>query len=283
MKAISIFNHVLGPVMRGPSSSHTAGAFHIGSMARSLLGGTPMKAVLTFDPDGSYAATYVTQGADRGFAMGLLGKPLTDDSFFTVLDTAPAAGMQLEFRTEPLPGADHPNTTNLDLTGAGGRSLRLVARSVGGGAVEITRIDGRPVLFDGTSHEVLVEVPADRAGVARDLLGDDGKLLEAPEPANGDGVVRWTAKRKEALAAKSRRKLELLDSQALVWQSAPVYFVPRGEPLFASAAEIVKIAEEKDWSLGRLAIAHESQASGAQRRRGHHRDASPLGHHEAVS
>jgi len=262
MKAISIFNHVLGPVMRGPSSSHTAGAFHIASMARSLLGGTPKKAVLTFDPNGSYAATYVAQGADRGFAMGLLGKPLTDDSFFTALDDARAAGMQLEFRTEPLPGADHPNTTDLELTAASGRSLRLVARSVGGGAVEITRIDGRSVLFDGVSHEILVEVPAERAEAARDLLADDGKLLEAPERAGTGGVIRWTAKRKEPLAAAARQELESLDPQARVWQSAPVYFVPRGEPLFASAAEILEIAEEKNWSLGQVALAHESQLLG---------------------
>lgn len=72
MKSISIFNHVLGPVMRGPSSSHTAGAFHIGSMSRSILSGTPRRAVLAFDPEGSYAATYEPQGADRGFAMGLM-------------------------------------------------------------------------------------------------------------------------------------------------------------------------------------------------------------------
>ena len=79
MKTISIFNHVLGPVMRGPSSSHTAGAFHIGSMSRSILGGTPRRAVLAFDPEGSYAATYVPQGADRGFAMGMMNRPLTDE------------------------------------------------------------------------------------------------------------------------------------------------------------------------------------------------------------
>jgi iron-sulfur-dependent L-serine dehydratase beta subunit len=66
MKTVSIFNHVLGPVMRGPSSSHTAGAFHIGLMARSILGGAPRRAVLAFDPSGSYAATYLPQGADRG-------------------------------------------------------------------------------------------------------------------------------------------------------------------------------------------------------------------------
>ncbi len=91
MKTVSIFNHVLGPVMRGPSSSHTAGAFHIGCMARSILGGTPRRAVLAFDPAGSYCRHLRPQGADRGFAMGLMGKPLTEESFFTALrDAAPA-------------------------------------------------------------------------------------------------------------------------------------------------------------------------------------------------
>ncbi|NQT15485.1 MAG: hypothetical protein HQ582_22195, partial [Planctomycetes bacterium] len=139
MKTISIFNHVLGPVMRGPSSSHTAGAFHIASMARSLLGGTPKKAVLAFDPDGSYAATYVAQGADRGFAMGLLGKPLTDGSFFTSLEDAAGAGLEIEFQVCRLANSDHPNTAELDLTAADGSKLHLVARSIGGGEVEITQ------------------------------------------------------------------------------------------------------------------------------------------------
>ena len=62
MKTVSIFNHVLGPVMRGPSSSHTAGGFHLGCMARTLLGAVPRSAVLAFDPDGSYARTYDVQG-----------------------------------------------------------------------------------------------------------------------------------------------------------------------------------------------------------------------------
>ncbi|MGM0490285.1 MAG: L-serine ammonia-lyase, iron-sulfur-dependent, subunit alpha, partial [Planctomycetota bacterium] len=117
MKAISIFNHVLGPVMRGPSSSHTAGAFHLGRMARSLLGETPRRAVLAFDPDGSYAVTYAEQGADRGFAMGLMDKPLTDDSFFTSLNDAASAGLDLQFQVRRLANSDHPNTVELELTG----------------------------------------------------------------------------------------------------------------------------------------------------------------------
>ena len=180
MKTISIFNHVLGPVMRGPSSSHTAGAFHIGSMAHSILGGTPKRATLAFDSEGSYAATYEPQGADRGFAMGLMKRSLTDESFFTALSDASDAGMRLDYQVRPLAGADHPNTTDLDLTASDGRRLHLVARSIGGGEVEITRVDDRPVLFNGTSYESLIEVPAAHADAVEALLREDGELLERP-------------------------------------------------------------------------------------------------------
>lgn len=264
MKSISIFNHVLGPVMRGPSSSHTAGAFHIGSMARSLLGHqTPKRATLSFDPEGSYAATYVQQGADRGFAMGLMNRPLTDESFFTALDDAPSAGMDLEYQTRPLEGADHPNTTDLDLLDAEGHPLKLVARSVGGGAVEITRIDGHEVCFEGVSHEVLLEVPSNHADAARDLLGEDDRLFEpVAESGARNGTVCWTAKRKEPLSERIRARISALDSNSRIWESDPVYFVPKGDPLFDSAAEMVSIAEERGLSLGEVALAHEAQLLG---------------------
>lgn len=262
MKTVSIFNHVLGPVMRGPSSSHTAGAFHIGSMARSILGGTPARAVLTFDPEGSYAATYVQQGADRGFAMGLMKRPLTDESFFTALQDAPGAGMDLQYQVRPLAQADHPNTAELALTAADGAQLSVVARSIGGGEVEITRVDGRPVLFNGTAYETLVEVAADKAEAVLARLAGDGGLLEPPARSQENGVVRLTARRKAALPSAFRTELRALDKGARVWESAPVYFVQKGRPLFSSAAEMVQIAEGQGWSLGQVALAHEAQLLG---------------------
>lgn len=262
MKSVSIFNHVLGPVMRGPSSSHTAGAFHIGRMARSLLGGTPKHAVLSFDPEGSYAATYEPQGADRGFAMGLMNRPLIDESFFTALRDAPSAGMKLQFKVRPLEHADHPNTTDLDLTSAEGQNLRLLARSIGGGEVEITRVDGRPVLFNGSAHETLVEIVADKADAALELIAADGALLAKPVTSPENDSVRLTARRKSALPAAFRAALRALDASARMWESAPVYFVQKGRPLFSSAAEMLQIAELRGWSLGQVALAHEAQLLG---------------------
>jgi L-serine dehydratase len=262
VKSISILNHVLGPVMRGPSSSHTAGAYHIASMARSLLGVTPRRAVLTFDPNGSYSVTYAAQGADRGFAMGLMGKPLTDESFFTSLTEAPRAGLEITFQQRPLTESNHPNTVELELSADAAEPLRLVACSIGGGAVEIIRIDGRQVKFDGSSYEVLVEVPLRRAEAARELLVKDGLLLDAPERCDSDDRVRWTVRRQQALAEESLKQLNSLSSEVRVWQSAPVYFVACGKPEFSSAAEMIEIAEQRQCSLGQVALAYESQLLG---------------------
>ncbi len=77
---VSIFNDVLGPVMRGPSSSHTAGAFHIARIATALLGRMPSAARIAFHPEGSYGRVYAEQGADRAFACGILGWELTDEA-----------------------------------------------------------------------------------------------------------------------------------------------------------------------------------------------------------
>ena len=105
VKSISIFNHVLGPVMRGPSSSHTAGAYHIACMVRSLLRAEPRSVTLAMDPTGSYAATFVPQGADRAFAMGLLNRPLTETSFFSALEAATSAGMEVRYEIRSLAAA----------------------------------------------------------------------------------------------------------------------------------------------------------------------------------
>lgn len=262
MKTISIFNHVLGPVMRGPSSSHTAGAYHIAAMARSLLGATPRRAVLTLDPDGSYAVTWTAQGADRAFAMGLLGQALTDESFFTARQDALLAGLEIELRTARLAGADHPNTVDVELCAADGRPLHLRARSIGGGEVQITQIDGRSVLFDGAAHEVLLEVGAEQADAASALLAEDGGCLEGPAVSRAGAVARLTCRRKAALPPHFDDELRALDGGARVWQCAPVYFVQPGEPLFSSAAQMVDLASQRGVSLGRLALAYEAQLLG---------------------
>lgn len=99
MKTVSVLNDVLGPVMRGPSSSHTAGAYHIGRMARDLLGQEPKSARFLFDRDGSLAEVYRQQGSNLAFPAGLLRLCITEEAFGRALDLAAERGLEVSFRT----------------------------------------------------------------------------------------------------------------------------------------------------------------------------------------
>jgi L-serine dehydratase len=261
-KSVGIFNHVLGPVMRGPSSSHTAGAYHIACMARDLLGAAPRRARFAFDPSGSYAVTYAPQGADRGFAMGLMGRPLTDESFFSALPDAARAGLDIAFEVRALAHAGHPNAVEIELEAARGAQIRLAARSIGGGEVEITRIEEWPVLFRGAAYEVLVETEPDAAAEVAAALGGDGGLMDAPETLVRGSACAVVARRSKALSARTRDLAARLAGTGRVRESSPVYFVQTGAPLFESAAGLVALAETRACSLGRAACAYEAALLG---------------------
>jgi L-serine dehydratase len=194
MRSVSILNDVLGPVMRGPSSSHTAGSYHIGRLIRSLAGDEPASASFTFDPAGSYAATFRQQGVDLALAAGLLGWTITDKRFARALELAPRLGLDLRFGVAPLKGAEHPNTVHGRIVTKSGRRFEIVAKSVGGGSVEITAVDGRPVSVDGRCGKVL------EAGGARRRVPPLFYVREGPP------LFRSAA---EAVALARRRRASL--------------------------------------------------------------------------
>ncbi|HQH79729.1 MAG TPA: serine dehydratase, partial [Synergistaceae bacterium] len=152
MRSVSMLNDVLGPIMRGPSSSHTAAAWRISTLARGLLGERVKEAEFTFDPWGSWGVVYDQQGSDLAFAAGLLGWSLEDGRFFDALKQAPGEGLAISFRLEPLPWATHPNDVRLRLRGQEGDAMEIRGRSIGGGAIEVTAVDEVPVLLRGDSE-----------------------------------------------------------------------------------------------------------------------------------
>ena len=262
MEFVSIFNDVLGPVMRGPSSSHTAGSYHIGRLARSLLGETPASAVFTFDPGGSYGRTFRQQGVDLGFAAGLLGWPITDPRFPEALRLAGAESLAIDFRTETLPWADHPNAVKIDLASRRGRALSLAAKSTGGGGILITRLNDWPVAIDGKSHETFVLAePAAGEAVRRTwkVVKETGAEVGVAEQS---GRILLHYRSLVAPRAAARAALESVAGVHEVRVVEPVFFVRRGEPLFRSAEDMVRFAAEAGLSLGRAALAYESRLLG---------------------
>ncbi len=144
---------ILGPVMVGPSSSHTAGAVRIGNLARKLLQETPVRADIYLH--GSFATTGRGHGTDRALIAGLLGMKPDDMRIPDSFEIARQKGLNFTFANKNLKNA-HPNTALLVLEGAGGRTVQIQAASVGGGRVEVHRLDGIEVTFSAEKPTLIV-------------------------------------------------------------------------------------------------------------------------------
>lgn len=149
---MSLFD-ILGPVMVGPSSSHTAGAVRIGYIARVLLGCRPVSADLALH--GSFAATGKGHGTDRALIAGLLGMKPDDMRIPDSFRIAQEEGLAFSFEEVQLPGA-HPNTVVLFLRGEDGKELEVQASSIGGGRIMINKIDGIDVNCSGELPTLII-------------------------------------------------------------------------------------------------------------------------------
>ncbi len=158
MKYRSVFD-IIGPVMIGPSSSHTAGAARIGRVARSLFGREPKWANISFY--GSFAETYRGHGTDVAIIGGLLDFDTFDERIKVSLDIAKEAGIQIKFiEEEAVP--EHPNTARV-MIGDDEGELELVGISIGGGKIEITELNGFKLRLSG-NHPAILVVHNDRYG-----------------------------------------------------------------------------------------------------------------------
>lgn len=144
---------IIGPVMVGPSSSHTAGAVKIGQISRKLLGESIANARIAFH--GSFYATGKGHGTDRALIAGLLSFAVDDERIPDSFTYAAEAGMKFTLTGTDL-GDVHPNSVQLNLTGVSGRQIEIVAASIGGGRIQITEIDGLPANFSGDYPTLIV-------------------------------------------------------------------------------------------------------------------------------
>ena len=163
---------IIGPVMIGPSSSHTAGAARIGKVARQLLGSRVKRAEIGLG--GSFAKTWKGHGTDRAIIGGLLGMEVDDERLRFSLRLARLAGLAYEFREVSLRGA-HPNTAVIEAWGPDGEHVCVTAASVGGGSILIRELDGMEVDFTG-EQDTLIVLHRDVPGV---IAAVTGKIAEA--------------------------------------------------------------------------------------------------------
>ncbi|WP_294184511.1 L-serine ammonia-lyase, iron-sulfur-dependent subunit beta [uncultured Clostridium sp.] len=168
MREYSVFD-ILGPVMIGPSSSHTAGAARLGKIAGTIAGGKIKK--VQFFLHGSFAKTYKGHGTDKALIAGILGMNPWDKNLRNSMELAKEKGIEFEFIETDL-GDVHPNTVKFVITCEDGRVSEIMGSSIGGGNVIITEVDGDKIEFTGVYPTILInhiDVPGMVAKVSQVL------------------------------------------------------------------------------------------------------------------
>lgn len=261
MEFTSILNDVLGPVMRGPSSSHTAGAHRIGQMARCLLDDEPVAMRLTFDPKGSYAPTYIPLGVDLAFTSGVMGWSMLDEDYFNSIERAKELGVDVEFLVGPLEHSQHPNAVLIQMISKVGKELLAGADSIGGGTVRFTYLEGWPVHLTGKWHDVLVESTIAAAQKVEPLLAGSGIVGEIFRRETGDDVLLH-AHRRAPLDPEIMSRVKMTEGVKSVRNSEPIFYVQKGEDRYSNTEEMLQEADNNDYSLGQIALDYESRILG---------------------
>lgn len=166
---------IIGPVMVGPSSSHTAGACRLGLLARCLVDGTPQRAMVELH--GSFARTGEGHGTDKAIVAGLMGFRPDDERIRNALEIAEREGLRYVFEKTKLGGEErvHPNTVRMTVE-RGARTAVMLGSSLGAGRILVSEIDGFPVEVQGAYHTIVLVAEDVRGSVARiaGILADAG-------------------------------------------------------------------------------------------------------------
>lgn len=168
----SVFD-MIGPIMIGPSSSHTAGVVRIARAAIQILGGQPESAEITFY--NSFARTYEGHGSDRAILAGLMDFKTDDKRIKDAIELAGQAGIKYHFRSVGNASTFHPNSIRLVLK-KGNREVEVLGESKGGGIINIAEVNGFKADFSASLHTVIIfagDVKGAIAFIANVLAQDD--------------------------------------------------------------------------------------------------------------
>ncbi|MEH7083863.1 L-serine ammonia-lyase, iron-sulfur-dependent, subunit alpha [Neobacillus drentensis] len=211
---------IIGPVMVGPSSSHTAGAVRIANIAYQLLNEKPL--YVRFSLMGSFAETYQGHGTDLALLAGVMGLSTLDDGIPNAKAIAEEQGLQYEF-TKRVLGSYHPNTVLVELSGAS-RTIKVLGSSLGGGKVEVQEMDDYPLKFSG-ERPTLVIRHTDRKGVISELSGilyqkgfNIARMANERSKINGPAITVCEIDNKieETVLALLKKELPIIDEIVMV-------------------------------------------------------------------
>lgn len=226
----SIFD-ILGPVMIGPSSSHTAGASRIGYIARQLLNQKPVRAIITLY--NSFAKTHKGHGTDRAIVGGILGFGPDDTRIRKSFELAKESGLEWEFKFIGDSARFHSNTARVHLIGSEGGTVEVTGASLGGGRIRIQEIEGFHVDFNAQTHTLVI--------IAEDIPGSI-KNISGAIAERGCNIANMYVSRNEKLANMIIEMDQPIDKDTVrAIESFPwVKFVRRVEPMMDGSSRYDK-------------------------------------------
>lgn len=255
---VSIFNDVIGPVMRGPSSSHCAAALRIGRLARDLAGGQFDEVLVEFDRNGSLPTTHDSQGSDMGLFGGLMGWDAADERLPGSAQVLDKLGVRV--RIEIVDAGDpHPNTYRLTLRQRE-RQHFLRAVSTGGGMMEVVEVDGFAVSMFGDCYETLLWTRGDGHKLVKTLATlMPAHAMLVHETAGAQLVeVKADAFVSEPTVAQLSEALTILRVSRLA-PVLPVLSHPSARVPFTTCEEMLRYDRDQNTPLWKLAVQYEMQ------------------------
>ncbi len=250
----SIFNDVIGPVMRGASSSHCAAALRIGRICRDLMNGALRDIEIEFDIKGSLATTHKSQGTDMGLFGGFLGWEAFDERLPESENHLAPAGIRASISIADY-GASHPNTYRIHMTTDEERHT-LTAISTGGGMIEVIDIDGSAVSMAGDYYETLVFI--NNPTMVKRLAEEIRSHVDADEIIAHPRFIQIKSQRFPDSELQTRwRETDGVEQISLINPVLPVLSRRNVQVPFLSCEEMLAYNQDKQLSLWKLAVQYE--------------------------
>lgn len=264
----SIFNDVLGPIMNGPSSSHSAGCCRIGLATRSLFGKDITHAEIVFEKAGSYPGTYIGQGSNFGFVGGLLGLSPDDEHLRDSIELAKESGYKFSFSEEDL-GFLHPNQAEIRVYDEDNNlSMSVMTFSTGGGMFKISRLDEFDVEIDGTQYQYFICGDRSFEDDIQNAVESSG--FSAIKSTKSTGRVLFSIYSENDIVNELKQSIDKAQGVHYLRCVKPVVSVIKKEasnPIFFDAKEALTYAEDHKKTLWEIGYDYEESYGNASPQR----------------
>jgi len=255
-----IFNDVIGPIMRGPSSSHTAASWRVAKLSVQLLNDHLSNALIEFDKDGAWATNYREQGSVMGMNGGLLEIDMLDNEMKRTEAIAKERGVEITYQINSFEN-NHPNSMQLKLTGTNGDYVEILAASLGGGTFEIQKIDGFNVQMKGDYYEIIIWANENIVQQLQGILPDGTEFLSNGKSDSYLYVVKGSHPFDEKVV-KDIASLSEVRKVANIPPIMPVISGNHKKLPFSTIEALITYGKEENMSLGELGLMYEQYRSG---------------------